>query len=208
MKKRSNVPPKIADAILAANNHTCCICREPRKHVALHHIDSNPSNHVPENLAVVCHDCHSRVTGDEGLGRSFSPREVSLYKQRWEQHCAQLTEHSEEEDSDEPISTIYEVKRIRSYEHVLYDFEMNQGDELIVSVSANDYIDVSICTAADYKRWKKTTELKQYDGAEEVRKAELSFTAPREKTYCLLLINENDEDVEVKIDASVWDGNT
>ncbi len=82
MKKRSNVPPKIADAVLVANNHTCCICTEPRKRVVFHHID-NPSNHDPANLAVVCHDCHSRVTGDEGLGRQYSPREVTRYKQHF-----------------------------------------------------------------------------------------------------------------------------
>ncbi len=206
MKKRSNVPSKIADAVLVANNHTCCVCAEPRKHVVFHHIDSDPSNHDPANLAVVCHDCHSRVTGDEGLGRQYSPQEVTRYKQRWEQQCAQLAKGSEEEDSVEPAHTVYEITRVRASEHGIYDFEMRAEDDLIVSVTADRYIDISICTLADYKRWLKTNDLGEYAGASDVRQCELSFTAPRDGTYCLLLINENKKEVEVEVDAVVWDG--
>jgi hypothetical protein len=206
MKKRSNVPPKIADAVLVANNHTCCICTEPRKHVVFHHIDSDPSNHDPANLAVVCHDCHSRVTGDEGLGRQYSPREVTQYKQRWEQRCAQLAKATEEEDPVEPAHTVYEITRIRAGEHGIYDFEMSTEDDLVVSVSADHYIDISICTSADYKRWLKTNDLREYAGASDVRECELSFTAPRDGIYYLLLINKNKKEVEVEVDAAMWDG--
>src|SRR2546422_6233881 len=36
------------------------------------------------NLAVVCLDCHSRVTGARGLGQSYRPGEVRKYKRTWE----------------------------------------------------------------------------------------------------------------------------
>ena len=81
------VPRELADRLLVANRHTCCICHEERKHVQIHHIDGNSANSVWENLAVVCLDCHSRVTGDEGLGRSFSSGEVEKYKRPWEEGC-------------------------------------------------------------------------------------------------------------------------
>lgn len=78
--RRQIVPRAVADEILFRNKHVCCICREPGRDVVIHHIDGNPSNNGPGNLAVVCHDCHSRVTGARGLGRAYTPSEVRKYK--------------------------------------------------------------------------------------------------------------------------------
>lgn len=89
MSNRRSVPHELAAALLLANWHTCCICRDRRKHVILHHLDGDPEMSSWENLAVVCHDCHSRVSGDEGLGRRFSPEEVGQYKALWEKVCSQ-----------------------------------------------------------------------------------------------------------------------
>jgi hypothetical protein len=68
------------------NDHRCCICREAGKDVHLHHIDGNPSNNDPNNLAVLCLDCHGRVTRRPGMGRAYTPGEVRKYKRSWEQH--------------------------------------------------------------------------------------------------------------------------
>lgn len=81
----SGVPAATRDLILFKNDHTCCICRIKGKHVQIHHIDRNRRNNDPNNLAVVCLDCHSRVTGPSGLGRSYSPGELKKYKRAWEQ---------------------------------------------------------------------------------------------------------------------------
>src|SRR5438093_233630 len=48
------------------------------------HIDENPSHNDPENLAVLCLDCHSLVSGPRGLGKSYKPGEVRRYKRTWE----------------------------------------------------------------------------------------------------------------------------
>lgn len=86
MKKiRLPVPAGVADEVLYRNDHTCCICNLPRKHVQIHHIDGDPSNYSIANLAVVCLDCHSLVTGAQGLGRHYSEGEVRRYKRAWEQ---------------------------------------------------------------------------------------------------------------------------
>lgn len=67
-----------------AARRTCCICEIPGKHVQIHHIDGDRSNNRSSNLAIICLDCHSKVTATGGLGRSFSPGEVRQYKRAWE----------------------------------------------------------------------------------------------------------------------------
>jgi hypothetical protein len=87
--RRVPIPEELEAQLLFASDHMCCICREAGKDVQIHHIDSNRTNNNTANLAVVCLDCHSRVTGPRGLGRSYKPREVTLYKQQWEQSVVQ-----------------------------------------------------------------------------------------------------------------------
>lgn len=80
-KVRISVPADVADEVLFANRHRCCVCHEPRKPVHIHHIDENPENNDPGNLAVLCLDHHSDVTGNEGLGRNYSENEIRLFKE-------------------------------------------------------------------------------------------------------------------------------
>ena len=84
-KIRSEIPANVAAEVLYRNDHTCCICNVPRKHVQIHHINGDPSNNSPANLAVVCLDCHSLVTGAHGFGWHYSAGEVRNYKKAWEQ---------------------------------------------------------------------------------------------------------------------------
>lgn len=84
MPDRPEIHGKTVDNLMFANDHTCCVCRTKGKNVQVHHIDGNTSNNAPENLAVLCLDCHSRVTGTEGLGRAYTPGELGQYKRTWE----------------------------------------------------------------------------------------------------------------------------
>lgn len=84
MTRRSKVPKQIEASLLFENDHTCCICRERGKDVVTHHIDADNNNNDPTNLAVLCLDCHSNVTGTRGLGRKYSSIEVRKYKRDWE----------------------------------------------------------------------------------------------------------------------------
>jgi hypothetical protein len=81
---RAKVPDDVAAEILFLNRHTCCICNAPDKDVQIHHIDGDGTNNAAENLAVVCLGCHSKVTGNAGLGRHYSIEEVTRYKADWE----------------------------------------------------------------------------------------------------------------------------
>jgi len=83
-QERPGVPSRAVSALMFDNDHTCCICREKDKDVQIHHIDNDNTNNLPRNLAVLCLDCHSKVTGPRGLGRAFSRDEVGKYKQDWE----------------------------------------------------------------------------------------------------------------------------
>lgn len=206
---RQSVPDNIAVKVLAANRHTCCICREGGKHVQLHHIDGNPSNNVPQNLAVVCLDHHSRVTGDEGLGRRFTPQEVREYKLEWERICAQPSvaadDDEEEDEADEPLVSVHQSRLIRAKDEYAYTFDMEAQQELVCSISADDYVDISICTARDYRKWLDGEELMQYEGEEDVRECELpTFVAPRDGKYVVAIMNDNDEGVDVTVDLSIW----
>jgi hypothetical protein len=60
----------------------------PRKDVQMHHIDGKPGNNQSANLAVVCLDCHSLVSGTRGLGRQYGAGEVRKHKRTWEQAVA------------------------------------------------------------------------------------------------------------------------
>lgn len=86
MASRQPIPEQVSVTLLVDNLHTCCICHWPHN-VQIHHIDGDSSNNDPKNLSVLCLNCHSRVTGDEGLGRRYSAAEVSEHKRRWEEQC-------------------------------------------------------------------------------------------------------------------------
>ena len=85
---RRRTPTLIEDEILFRSDHTCCICRVKGKDVQIHHIDGNSANNRPDNLAIVCLDCHSRVTGTRGMGKAYKSGEVKRYKRAWEKQVA------------------------------------------------------------------------------------------------------------------------
>jgi hypothetical protein len=236
MKKRKRVPGGLTDRLMAANRHTCCICREPRHPVEKHHIDDDPSNNQWNNLAVLCRNCHGVVTVKGSLGARYTPGEVLRYKLDWEKRCAE----AEEDEIDSPVEVINETRVIEAdggFE--IYPFEMDEGQELVFSVDANDALDVVVCDEDDAEAWSEgeddeddeeddqdeddgneDDEEDQHDqgdeeddrplppgylvltGLKECR--ERKFTAPEDGSYALLLVNWDDEDTEVAIDAAVW----
>jgi hypothetical protein len=80
---RTEVPQEIADQVIFESDRTCCVCRTWGRPIQLHHIDENPSNHDPANLAVLCFDCHrdTQITG--GFDRKLSAGQVRHYREDW-----------------------------------------------------------------------------------------------------------------------------
>ena len=83
-QRRPKLPPRLEEEVLFRSAHVCCICRVRGKDVQIHHINGQPSDNDSDNLAVLCLDCHSQVTGTRGLGKSYRPGEVRKYKRSWE----------------------------------------------------------------------------------------------------------------------------
>ena len=93
----------------------CCICRTKGKDVQIHHIDYNKNNNDISNLAVLCLDDHSKVTGHRGLGKQFTSLEVSMYKKDWEFRVRRSK------------GTIYTpLKTNERFERILYEFEIGK----------------------------------------------------------------------------------
>src|SRR5688572_19140099 len=87
-KLRTRVPDDIAAETLFRHDHTCCVCNEHGRPVQIHHINENPDDHAPDNLAVLCLLCHhsTQVTG--GFARTFNAEDVRRYRQDWLERIA------------------------------------------------------------------------------------------------------------------------
>jgi len=81
---RTPIPSDIATKVLFNHDRTCCVSQERGKRVQLHHIDEDPSNHDPRNLAVLCFDCHNKTQVKGGFGRGFNADDVREYRDHWE----------------------------------------------------------------------------------------------------------------------------
>ena len=85
-RKRVPMPKSIEAQVLLANRHACCVCQKPQ--VQLHHIDENPANNKPDNIAVLFLPHHDLATMKIGLSRKLKAAEVKVYKEEWEAKCA------------------------------------------------------------------------------------------------------------------------
>ncbi len=82
-KIRTPIPSDLAAEVLFASDNTCCVCRERGKAIQIHHIDENPSNNVPENLSVLCLECHYKTQIKGGFGRRLDAPVVIKYRDEW-----------------------------------------------------------------------------------------------------------------------------
>ena len=126
---------------MTASRHQCCICHKPRLPVEKHHINGDPSDNAWGNLAVLCRNCHGLVTAQGSLGSNYTAGEVRRYKHQWEKRCAEASA----DDIESPIEEVHVSKLIYVDGNEEYPFDMNWGDELVYSISANDYVDAAIC---------------------------------------------------------------
>ena len=97
-KGRVPVLNDIEARILFLNDHCCCIChRGPNDgvRIQIHHINEDPSDNRPENLAVLCRDCHDRLRDKQWMGKRFTPREITKYKTLWEKAVFEKRKHLE-----------------------------------------------------------------------------------------------------------------
>ena len=82
-KLRIPIPPDVAAETLFRSDRTCCVCHIPDRQVQIHHINDDPSDNGPHNLAVLCLECHGQTQITGGFGRRLNANLVILYRDHW-----------------------------------------------------------------------------------------------------------------------------
>jgi hypothetical protein len=90
---RKRISPTKYDAILVANANVCCVCKRRGIGVNVHHIDHDPSNDDPSNLAPLCiqeHDAHHRPKQYPALNHlDLGAEEIRYCKTEWERFVSE-----------------------------------------------------------------------------------------------------------------------
>lgn len=152
-KQRVEILEDVAAETLFRSDRTCCICRQRRKPVQLHHIDDDPGNNVIENLAVLCFDCHRETQIRGGFDRKLDASQVKLYKADWLKRVETKREESQDKatpDSTRPASVPGQILRYlqikeKSEEHS-YDFEADYV--LVGSTDSTADSETNLCISA------------------------------------------------------------
>lgn len=196
---RTAVPAATAAALLHANRRTCCVCHAPRQPIEIHHIDANPSNHRPTNLAVLCRNCHGLVSTTGPLGRKFSVSEVRIAKTDWEERCA------DGYGPEEPIVQSHEVLSVRAEEHRQWSIRLTEGDVLVVGLDADRPVTLRLARESDYRRWTRDVDDDHCDELRaDVYECEASFEADADSAYAVWVENDDEVDATITIDFAVW----
>ncbi len=226
-KQRIEIPERISAKLLFLNRHRCCICREPRKAVQIHHIDENPSNNDIQNLAVLCVECHSIVSGNQGFGKNYSKKEIILFKENWEEQCerwhgdsADVSEEDDmdeddetiedededdeevEDEEDEPIITLYKDWIVEGDYHYTFDYNLEKGNEIVYGVSSDDAVDFLIMRRGEYKRMSVDGDALVEDS--KVFEVNDSYTVTKDGWYSIIICNRSNDDARVTLDLSIW----
>jgi hypothetical protein len=105
---RAPISDKVAAQLLCEADHTCCICRNKKFDVQIHHISGRMDSR-PANLIVLCLNCHSDVERKGGLGRVYSPNELRRYKESAIREIAMRRKQAKALDQS---LVLFEVKRL------------------------------------------------------------------------------------------------
>lgn len=197
-KNRIDVPQRVADQLLHANQHTCCLCNEPRQPVEIHHINSDPSDNRASNLAVLCRNCHGLASQTGPLGRRYSPGEIIKSKQEWEARCA--AGDVEDEPEHEERRTIV----VRAEDHCAWTVPLEEGALLVVGMKSDVPVTATIARESDYRRWENDEETTCLYEEEDALACTLRVEAPRDNRYVFWIANDGDDDATVTFDLSVW----
>lgn len=83
VKNRIPIPSSTAADVMFESDSTCCVCTVRGKAVQIHHIDEDPSNNSPDNLAVLCLQCHDDTQISGGFGRRLNAPLVTKHRDEW-----------------------------------------------------------------------------------------------------------------------------
>ena len=85
MNRRRKIAEDVAADVLIKSRRRCCICFALRgvdnvKKGQIAHLDRDPSNNDPDNLAFMCRDHHDEYDTRPSQSKGFTPLEVKAYR--------------------------------------------------------------------------------------------------------------------------------
>ncbi|MBI5779592.1 MAG: HNH endonuclease [Planctomycetes bacterium] len=98
MKKRPKISDKVSADIIFRADRKCCVCKSPDSNPSMHHIDGNPSNNNPDNLAPLCPNCQDKTHKTGGTSKAYSPKLIRKYRDEWYRQVAERTPIREKQD--------------------------------------------------------------------------------------------------------------
>jgi Protein of unknown function (DUF3298) len=139
-KSRIEIPQAIAAQVLFAADRTCCVCREKRRQVQIHHIDENPANNTIENLSVLCLECHHATQIRGGFDRKLDAAQIALYRDDWLKFVASKRSAGKDSEKTKDYNKnkgLHFVQLKEASEEFLYSFEA-EFPEIETSNSISD----------------------------------------------------------------------
>ena len=85
MGNRKGIPPKVVAEVITASRRRCCVCLALRRDEAekkgqIAHLDHDPSNNAPENLAFLCLEHHDQYDSRTSQSKGLMIEEVKRYR--------------------------------------------------------------------------------------------------------------------------------
>ncbi len=125
---RTSLPRNVAAQALFLSDRTCCVCRKEGKPIQIHHVDDDPSNHAPSNLAVLCFDCHNDTLIQGGFGRKLNSDQIILYREDWHRLVAQ---NRASKNKDDPINQMSSGMQLVTSTSIAEIYRENKEFELL-----------------------------------------------------------------------------
>lgn len=132
-KKRVPIPEDRSDEILYLSDRTCCKCHIPKKPIQIHHIDEDPSNNDPQNLAVLCLECHDETQVSGGFGRKLTAGQVRRYRDAWLQELRERRSYTVAQAVTPlvlPADTSTEA--VRQHEEIMREVKKGEAERLLL----------------------------------------------------------------------------
>ncbi len=86
-KKRPPIPNEIVTSLLQKSRSTCCVCRDSKQPIIIHHINewNTSKSHNEENLVVLCLNHHDEAHTKKELSLNLTPQRIRASKKDWEE---------------------------------------------------------------------------------------------------------------------------
>lgn len=82
---RPRIPDCIVNNLMSTSRRTCCICRNEKSPIVIHHIIpwSESQDHSEDNLVILCTHHHEEVHTKRELSKNILPDELKSAKEAW-----------------------------------------------------------------------------------------------------------------------------